>query len=190
MEGQRFSRWRVANQILEWPGNSLPLLRAWRALSQGSESVSLSVLSLLLMLLMLPNLMTFTISRRKIIYADLLDSLPVMRTDLKGGGGDGEMREHFFFLILSWVSQALYIHIAKDFRGNTCLLSGPNLELWAKELLKSSSTFSIFKNKTKILFQELSIITDDCKKEEYGHKKIQIYLNAWEEKANLYMTLY
>lgn len=61
---------------------------------QGSESVSLSVLSLLLMLLMLPNLMTFTISRRKIIYADFRDSLPVMRTDL--GGGDGEMREHFF----------------------------------------------------------------------------------------------
>lgn len=73
-------------EILEWPCNSLSLLRAGRALSQGSESVPLSVLSLLLMLLMLPNLMTFTISRRKIIYADLLDSLPVMRTDLRGEG--------------------------------------------------------------------------------------------------------
>lgn len=101
LEGQSICCWRIANkavlEILEWPSNSVPLLRAWRALSRDSKSVSLSVLSLLLMLLMLPNLMTFTISRRKIIYADFLDSLRVMRRDLKGWG-DGEMGEHFFSL--------------------------------------------------------------------------------------------
>lgn len=48
---------------------------------------------------------------------------------------------------------------------------------------------SAFRNKTKLSFQELSIIIDDYGKQKYGLKKLQIYLNALEDKANPYRTL-
>ena len=39
---------------------------------------------------------------------------------------------------------------------------------------------------TKFLFQGLSIIIDNYRKQKYGLKKLQVYLKAWEIKADPY----
>lgn len=98
----------------------LALRLGLESLVPASESAPLSVLSLLLVLLVLPNDLYHI--RRKIIDADVPDSPPVRRTDLRGGGG--EMREHRS----SFRAEPLnpFPSATKDWRDITCLQSALN----------------------------------------------------------------